>query len=91
MSSSQTSANTRLAVQGPWSAVPEDFQNTQFLRSWFEYDSSEPDSPRYDPDASKNRPRTGINWNLILGIGLVIGTSVGFWVGAVWLVARFWK
>ncbi len=86
MSSSQTSTNTRLAVQVLWSAPPEGFQNAQFLRSWFEYDSSE-----YDSGVSKTSPRTGFNWNVILGLLLVIGMSVGFWAGMAWLVARYWK
>lgn len=86
MSTSQTSTNMRLAVQGPWSTPPEAFQNAQFLRSWFEYDSSE-----YDSGMSKTSSRAVINWNLILGILLVIGTSVGFWAGSAWLVARYWK
>ncbi len=91
MSSSQTSTNLRLAVQGPGSTLPENFQNTQFLRSWFEYDSSEYGSFAYDSEVSKTSPRAGTDWNLIFGILLVIGMSVGFWASAAWLVARFWK
>jgi hypothetical protein len=71
----------RLAVQGPWSIPPESFQNTQFLRSWFEYDS----------EMRKTRPHSGVNWQLIFGILLLLGISVGFWAGAAWLVARYWK
>jgi hypothetical protein len=86
VNSPQTSTNLRLAVHGPWSAPPTGFQNTQLLRSWFEYDSFENDS-----EVSKIGPRPGLNWQLIFGILLVLGMSLGFWAGAAWLAARFWR
>jgi hypothetical protein len=85
VSSPRTSTNMKLAVQGPWSTLPETLQNAQVLRSWFEYDSLE-----YDSEMSQAK-RPGLNWHLILGFVLVSGMSVGFWTGAACLVAQFWK
>ena len=86
MSSSQTTSNTRFAVQGPWSTPREGVQDTQFLRSWFEDDIRDRDS-----ELSETSPRTGVKRNPALGILLAIGLSLGFWAGLAWLAVRFLK
>ena len=37
------------------------------------------------------RPRVGVNWGAVGGLGLATVVSVGFWVGVGLTIARFWK
>ncbi len=57
---------------------PED---AKFFRSWFVYD--------FNPRSI--RPRVGVNWGAVGGLGLATVVSVGFWVGVGLTIARFWK
>jgi hypothetical protein len=60
-------AGIRVVVTTPWSAPPENFQGMRFWRSRLAYDSS-----------TGARPAR-FNWNLILGLVLMLGVSAGFW------------
>jgi len=51
------------------------------LRRWIEYDS----------DVAKPGIRQRANWDTILGVALIVGISVIFWVGVGLLVVHFLK
>jgi hypothetical protein len=76
-------ANMRLPIRRAWGAAPTgtaptNVLDTKFLRSWLVYDSSL-DADKTDGSA---------NWNIILGLGLAVGVSAGFWV-ALGLIASY--
>ena len=56
-------------------------QDMGFLQSWFEGGSFRDESTE----------RRHINWGAIAGLALSVALSVTFWVGVVWIVARFWR
>lgn len=64
-----------------WGLPSSNWEDAKFFRSWLVYDSG--------LEMSRNRGR--FNWNLLLGVVLVLGISVGFWVGIGLMVARLWK
>jgi hypothetical protein len=70
----------RIAIQTPWS-VPVDLSDTTFLRSWLVYDSQMDDVG----------PRGHINWNVALGMLLVLSIGAGFWTGVGLLIAKLLK
>lgn len=74
--SSTQPARIRLPIGRAWGTEPSNLLDTKFLRSWLVYDSS--------LDADKTDGST--NWNIILGLGLAVGVSAGFWA-AVGLIA----
>jgi len=51
-------------------------EDAKLYRSWAVYDSD------MEPK------RAGINWNMVLGVGLALAVSVGFWVAVGAMVAR---
>jgi hypothetical protein len=75
-----TGTQLRIAIQTPWS-VPVDLSDTTFLRSWLVYDCQMDDGG----------PRGRINWNVALGMLLVLGISTSFWTGVGLFVAQIWK
>jgi hypothetical protein len=75
-----TGTQLRIAIQTPWS-VPVDLSDTTFLRSWLVYDSQMDDVG----------PRGRINWNVALGMLLVLSISAGFWTGVGLLIAKLLK
>jgi hypothetical protein len=70
----------RIAIQGHWND-PLDLTNATFLRSWMVYESLLDDG----------ESRVHINWNVALGMLMVVGISAGFWTGVGLLVAQVWK
>jgi hypothetical protein len=64
-----------------WESPSSNWENAKFFRSWFIYDSD------LEPDSTKGR----INWNMVLGLGLTVVVSLGFWTGVGLMVASFWK
>ncbi|MFZ0805464.1 MAG: hypothetical protein WAN03_04745 [Candidatus Sulfotelmatobacter sp.] len=60
------------------SAAPASRGNMQWLRSWFEYDSR------------TSEPRGGkrLNWNALLGLGLMLGISSAFWTAIGLMISR---
>jgi len=52
------------------------WEDAKLYRSWAVYDSD------MEPQ------RAGINWNMVLGVGLALAVSVGFWVAVGTMVAR---
>jgi len=75
---STRSTRMRIAVRGPWSDPPDQFQDVQFWRSWLEFDSEEEEF---------GRPRR-VNWNAFLGMALMVGISASFWTGVGFVAAR---
>jgi hypothetical protein len=63
------------------STASQNRRNIQWLRSWFEYDSR------------AREPRSGrrLNWNAMLGLGLMLGISSAFWTGIGLMVSRMVK
>lgn len=81
LSTSATGTKVKVSVRSPWSALPANLSDSRFLRSWIVYDSS------LDEDDEKGR----IRWNVLLGMALAFGISVGFWAGVAVVVERVWK
>jgi hypothetical protein len=63
-----------------WGVAPESLEDPKFFRSWLVYDSD------------LKTTRTGrVNWNVVLGLGLVVILSASFWATIGLMMARFWK
>lgn len=71
----------KFAIRGPWSSPPEKFKDVEFLRSWLEFDSESEGSDR----------SSRLNWNALMGLGLMIGISASFWTGVGFMAAHFLK
>jgi hypothetical protein len=73
-------------VSGPlqerWGTPFSNWEDAKFFRSWLVFDS-------FDLEIARNRGR--FNWNLLLGMVLVLGISVSFWTGVGVMVALLWK
>lgn len=54
-------------------------EDAKLYRSWAVYDSA------MEPK------RAGINWNMVLGLGLALAIGVGFWVAVGTMVARLFR
>lgn len=67
--SSTHGTNLRLLIKNGSMVAHRDSRNIQWLRSWFEYDSQ----------LAARRQSNGLNWNVILGLGLMIGVSSAVW------------
>jgi hypothetical protein len=78
---STRSTNARIPIAGRWSSLPANSQDAKFLRSWLVYDS----------DLGEGVPEGGVNWSSLLGIGLALALSLGFWAGLGVVVAEVWK
>jgi hypothetical protein len=70
--------NLRVVIQNPPSDPPE-HRDMQFWRSWFEFESDDPD---------EKGSRSKLNWNMLLGVVVVVGISASFWTGVGLLIAR---
>jgi hypothetical protein len=68
----------RMAIRGPWSEMPQQFQDVQFWRSWLEFDSDEEELGR----------ARRVNWNALIGMALMVGISASFWTGVGFVAAR---
>jgi hypothetical protein len=78
--SPSTGANgtqTRIAIQSS-KGTPSDSSDTRFLRSWLVYDS----------ELDDGKPAGRINWNVALGLLLILATSAAFWAGIGFLIAQ---
>jgi hypothetical protein len=71
----------RMALRGPWGSAPEDSNDAQFLRSWFEYDSDQ------EPDVARGR----INWGTVSGLAIAVAVSATLWAGLGWMVSLIWR
>jgi hypothetical protein len=77
LSPSADGTQTRIAIQSS-KGMLSDSSDTRFLRSWLVYDS--------ELDACK--PAGRINWNVALGLLLILATSAAFWAGVGFLIAQ---
>ena len=68
---------TRIAIQSSLD-TQSGFSDTRFLRSWLVYDS----------ELEDGRPAGRVNWNVALGLLLVLATSAVFWAGIGFLIAQ---
>jgi len=63
-----------------WGVPPENSEEAKFFRSWLVYDSD------------LQTTRTGrANWNVMLGLGLVVALSATFWATIGLMMTRLWK
>jgi hypothetical protein len=60
-------AGIRVVITAPWNAPPQNFQSMRFWRSRLEFDSGKGVRP------------ARFNWNLILGLVVMVGVSASFW------------
>jgi len=79
--SSTPPAHIRLPIRRAWGAAPTHVLDTKFLRSWLVYDSS----------LEAGKTVGSANWNTILGLGLAVGLSTGFWVAVGLIATHFLK
>lgn len=79
--SSNNIATARMQISIGHALTSPDLDDAEFLRCWHVYDS------QLDGAA----PRRRINWNAILGVGIVVGVSAGFWAGLALAVAYLVK
>jgi hypothetical protein len=63
----------KILIEGPWSAPLMDSADARFLRSWMVYDSGVGDG--------RDAATSGLNWNAILGLVVIVGISASFWTG----------
>jgi hypothetical protein len=63
------------------SALPANWEDARFFRSWLVYDTS--------VRPGLELPR--INWYKLLGLILATAVSGGAWVGIVLMIAHLWK
>ena len=68
-----------LPIRTRWDSPVANLEDAKFLRSWLVYDSS----------VDQNRTPGRLNWNAVLGLGLMTVVSSGIWIGIAWLAARF--
>jgi hypothetical protein len=64
-----------------WDASPANWADAKFFRSWLVYDS----------DLESSRTRGRVNWNMVMGIALVVVVSAAFWTAAGWVMAHLIK
>ena len=62
-----------------WTVGQDGTSETQFLRTWFEFDSQ----------LHRNKQSGRVNWGAIMGLLLVLGISGGAWTGVGYLIAHF--
>lgn len=63
------------------SALPANWEDARFFRSWLVY----------DPGVRPGLELPCVNWYKLLGITLATAVSGGVWAGLGLLVAHFWK
>jgi hypothetical protein len=69
---STRTAQVKILIEGPWSAPLMDSADARFLRSWMVYDSGV---------GGGDAATSGLNWNAILGLVVVVGVCASFWTG----------
>jgi hypothetical protein len=79
--SPQSSTHDALPLHDWRSALPANWEDARFFRSWLVYD------PGVRPGLELPR----INWYKMLGIILVTAVSASFWAGMVLMVEHFWR
>jgi hypothetical protein len=70
-----------LPLQDWHSALPANWEDARFFRSWLVYD------PRVRPGLELPR----VNWYKLLGLTLAVAVSASVWAGIGLLVTHFWK
>lgn len=79
--SPQTSTRvSNIRVSAREDLPPERMKSMQFLRSWFEYDFR-----------AASTSRKHLNWNAVLGMGLMFGVSAVFWTAVGVMIDRLVK
>ena len=63
------------------SALPANWEDARFFRSWLVYDS------KIRPGLELPR----INWNKVLGLARAIAVSGGFWAAIGLVIAQIWR
>jgi hypothetical protein len=68
------------------------------LREWWKDQQMESEDPRFfrswlvfDAGLERAHPRGRLDWSVMLGVGVTLAVSLGFWAGAGMFLARFWK
>lgn len=74
-------AHDAMPLQDWRSAVPANWEDARFFRSWLVYDTS--------VRPGLELPR--INWYKLLGLMLATAVSGGVWAGIVLMIAHLWK
>jgi hypothetical protein len=76
-----SSAHDALPLHDWRSALPANWEDARFFRSWLVYDS------KVRPGLELPR----INWYKVLGLTLAIAVSGGVWAGIGLMIAHIWK
>jgi hypothetical protein len=79
--SPQSSTHDALPLHDWRSALPANWEDARFFRSWLVCDT------RVRPGLELPR----INWYKVLGLTLATAVSGGVWAGIVLMIAHFWK
>jgi hypothetical protein len=79
--SSARESRVHLPVSKALGVPPENSEEAKFFRSWLVYDS----------DLQTTRSGCRVNWNVVLGLGLVIALSVSIWATVGLMMARLWQ
>lgn len=74
-------ATTRTRISIGHALSSPDLDDAEFLRYWHVYDS----------ELGRANRSLRMNWNAVLGVGIVVGVSAGFWLGVALAVAHFVK
>jgi hypothetical protein len=74
-------AHDALPLQDWGSALPANWEDARFFRSWLVYDS------KVRPGLELPR----VNWYKLLGLMLAVAVSGGLWAGVALMIAHFWK
>ena len=68
----------KIVPPGEEASPPEALQKVHVLRRWCEYDSN----------VANQGIQQRANWDVIFGVALIVGISVGFWIGVGFLVVH---
>jgi hypothetical protein len=64
-----------------WKDQQMEYEDPRFFRAWLVFDAG------FEPAHNGGR----VDWNVMLGIGVSLLVSLGFWAGAGWFLAEVWK
>ncbi len=73
LSTRSTHVKMKILIEGPWSGPLVNSADARFLRSWMVYDSR--------VGGGRDAATSGLNWNAILGLVVIVGASASFWTG----------
>ena len=79
--SPQSGTHDALPLHDWRSALPANWEDARFFRSWLVYDS------KVRPGLELPR----VNWYKLLGLTLAVAVSGGVWAGIGLMIAHFWK